>query len=185
LAGVVFLHLADGTGDFWPQQVNLLVQAAQGEGAQGWVWLGEEPNDAGSRGEANHRGRAGDGDRSAVSSASSSQSGSERQLLRKLVEGDGAVLWRLRVGCDPGVILGLCGAEMWWAAAVKEGREGEVAWVMVEARCRCCYVRGTLRDETRPGELGADVLGITTISLSTTPHRLVHSSGADVSAMYI
>jgi hypothetical protein len=50
------LHLADGAGDFWPQQVDLIVQPTQGEGAQGRIWLSKEPNDAGSRGEANHRG---------------------------------------------------------------------------------------------------------------------------------
>jgi hypothetical protein len=154
VARMMLLHLTDRAGDFWPQQVNLLVQAAQGEGTEGWVWLGEEPNDAGSRGEANHRGRVDDVDSSAVSSAGSSQCRSERQLLRKLVEGDGAVLWRLRAGCDPRVILGLCGVEVLWAAAVKEGREGGVAWVMVEARCRCCYVGELyLRDERNTGRV--------------------------------
>jgi hypothetical protein len=64
VARVMLLHLTDRAGDFWPQQVNLLVQAAQGEGTEGWVWLGEEPNDAGSRGEANHRGRVDDVDSS-------------------------------------------------------------------------------------------------------------------------
>jgi hypothetical protein len=48
-------------------------------------------------------------------------------------------------------MLGSCGVEVLWATAVREGREGEVAWVMVWSRCRCCYVRGTVTNELGSG----------------------------------
>jgi hypothetical protein len=42
------LHLADRSSDFGPQEVDLLVQPVQGEGAQRWVRFREETDDAGS-----------------------------------------------------------------------------------------------------------------------------------------
>lgn len=51
----VSIHLADGAGDFRPQQIDLLVQAVQGEGLQRRIRLGEEADHAGGGREANHR----------------------------------------------------------------------------------------------------------------------------------
>jgi hypothetical protein len=53
------LHLTNRARNLWPQQIDILVQAAQGERAQGRVGLGEISNDAGGRGEADHRGGTG------------------------------------------------------------------------------------------------------------------------------
>jgi len=51
-------HLTDRPSDLRPQEVDLLVQPVKGKGAQSWIWFGEEPDDAGCRGEADHRARS-------------------------------------------------------------------------------------------------------------------------------
>lgn len=42
-----YLHLTDRASDFWPQQVDFLVQPVQGKRPQGRIWFRKEADDAG------------------------------------------------------------------------------------------------------------------------------------------
>lgn len=55
---------------------------------------------------------------------------SKRELLRKVVEGCGAVLWRLRACCVQSSIRGGGVPDTVGIGVVKEGRECEAAWLM-------------------------------------------------------
>lgn len=48
------VHLSDGTRNFGPYAVNLLVQSLKREGLEGLIRLGEEANKAGGRSEGGH-----------------------------------------------------------------------------------------------------------------------------------
>jgi hypothetical protein len=56
-------HLSYGVGDLGPEQIDVFVEAVEGEAAQRRIWLGEEAHEAGSGGDAD-RGHGGEERRS-------------------------------------------------------------------------------------------------------------------------